>query len=628
MFRTAAMDAAGVCRVSPIGAEAEPAGGVHFRVWAPKARDPMLLIDETEQPLIAEPNGYFSTHVSWATAGARYGYRLDRRDTVMPDPASRFQPEGPSGLSSVIDPSSYTWRDADWKGVSLDRRVVIELHVGTFTPQGTYAAAAEKLPLLADLGITLIEMMPVAEFPGRFGWGYDGVLLFAPTRLYGTPDELRAFIDRAHGLGIGVILDVVYNHLGPADNHLPQFSDCYFTDRYPNEWGDALNFDGPDSAPVREFVCENAACWIREYHFDGLRLDATQQIFDSSSEHIVAEVTRRARQAAGERSIAVIAECETQEARLVRSPGLGGYGVDAIWNEDFHHAARVALTGRREAYYSDYAGSAQELLACAKHGFLYQGQRSNWQGKRRGTAALDLHPAGRVCYLENHDQVANSTGGKRLVDFTDRGRLRAATALLLLGPGVPMLFQGQEFASSRPFLYFADHEGELAAAVAKGRREFLLQFPSVASLELDAPHDPRTFRRCALDWSERERNGWAVALHRDLIALKRHDPVLSRHGSDGLDGAVLGDEAFLLRFFSVACGERLLIVNLGRDLSLRIAPEPLLAPPPGASWRMLWSSEDAAYGGDGARQPEAEDGCWHIQGHAAVLLTSEAGMET
>ena len=339
---------------------------------------------------------------------------------------------------------------------------------------------------------------------------------------------MRGFIDAAHRLGLGVILDVVYNHFGPDANYLPFFSSTYITDKYENEWGDAVNFDGEGSAPVREFVRENAAYWVREFHFDGLRLDATQQIFDDFAAQYRRRADRRgARRRRRPRSVLVVAENEPQEARLVR-PEPRGFGLDGVWNEDLHHASHVTLTARREAYYSDYTGSARELLACVKHGFLYQGQRSTWQKKPRGAPSLDIDQTQRVTFLENHDQVANSGFGKRLVDLTDRARLRAMTALLLLGPGTPMLFQGQEFASATPFLYFADHRSELAEAVAKGRREFLMQFPSLAGVELDAPAAAATFDKCVIDWSERAANAWAVRLHRDLIALRRDDPVLAR----------------------------------------------------------------------------------------------------
>jgi maltooligosyltrehalose trehalohydrolase len=606
----------------PIGAELQPGGGVHFRVWAPRVREIVLHVDGEQHAPQPETDGYYALHVPGARAGSRYGYRVDGGARPLPDPASRFQPEGPHKLSAVVDPAGYHWGDAAWRGCSLEGQVAYEFHVGTFTTGGTWQAAAAKLPLLKEIGISLLEMMPVAEFPGRFGWGYDGVSLFAPTRLYGEPDHLRAFIDRAHQLGLGVVLDVVYNHFGPDGNYLPCFSDTYLTKKYPNEWGDAINFDGEGSAPVREFVRENAAYWIREFHFDGLRLDATQQIFDGSREHIVAELTRVARAAAAPRGVVVIAENEPQDARLVRLPAEGGDGLDAIWNDDFHHTAYIAMTGHCEAYYTDYTGSARELLSCVKHGFLYQGQRSSWQKTRRGSPSLGLEPAHRVTFLENHDQVANSDTGKRLIQRTDDGRLRAMTALLLLGPGTPMLFQGQEFATTSPFLYFADHKPELAELVAKGRREFLLQFPRLAALQLDLPHAEATFRKCVIDWEERDRHGWAVALHRDLIALRRNDPVLSSQRASGRDGSLLAEEAFLVRFFSADHGDRLLIVNLGRDLAPTIFPDPLLAPPEGTSWQLSWSSEDPRYGGHGIREPEAGDGRWFFQGHATALMSA------
>src|SRR6185369_15663527 len=338
----------------PVGAETLPSGGAHFRVWAPRRRVVEVAIEGgTRTPLAAEDNGYFSGAVSGARAGTLYKYRLDGGES-FPDPASRFQPQGPHGPSQVVDPAAYRWRDEGWKGVSLPGQVLYELHVGTFTKEGTWAAAARELPALRELGVTVVEVMPVADFAGRFGWGYDGVDLYAPTRLYGTPDDMRAFVDEAHRVGLGVILDVVYNHLGPSGNYLPQFSERYFTDEYATEWGEPFNYDGEDAAPVREFVVANAGYWIAEFHLDGLRLDATQSMHDASPEHVLAALGREARRAAGARSIIVIAENEPQETRLVRPTEQGGYGLDALWNDDFHHSAMVALTGRSEAYYSDY----------------------------------------------------------------------------------------------------------------------------------------------------------------------------------------------------------------------------------------------------------------------------------
>jgi len=599
---------------------------VHFRVWAPGRRSVEVLVDGegATRRLEPEPGGWFSGLARGLRAGALYRYRLDDGE-ALPDPASRFQPDGPHGPSEVIDPDRFAWTDAGWRGLRPEGQVVYELHVGTFTAEGTWDAAARELRRLAELGVTAVEVMPVADFPGRFGWGYDGVDLFAPTRLYGRPDAFRAFVDHAHALGLGVLLDVVYNHLGPDGCFLRSFSPAYFTTRYEGEWGDPLNLDGEGSGPVRELVVENAAYWIREFHLDGLRLDATQGIFDASERHVLAELSRRAREAAGDRGILLVAENEPQETRSIRPPAQGGHGLDMVWNDDFHHSARVALTGRREAYFSDHRGTPQELVSAAKHGYLFQGQRYAWQGKRRGTPGRDLPRHAFVACLENHDQVANSAEGARLVRLADPGRLRAMTALLLLGPWTPMLFQGQEHGSTRPFLYFADHRGELGANVRRGRTEFLEQFPSIKGAglrdRLADPASPATFAACKLEPFDPERAGQALALHRDLLELRRTDPVLSRQGADGLDGAVLGPEAFCLRWDAPAgrAGGRLLLVNLGAQLDLGSAAEPLVAPPDPRGWRVSWSSEEPRYGGAGTA-PFDDGRAFTLPAHAALLL--------
>jgi len=596
----------------PVGAEVTPEG-VHFRVWAPKRKKVEVATDTGSFELEAEGDGYFSG----IGRGSLYKYRLDGGD-AFPDPASRFQPQGPHGPSQVIDPSTFPWTDEGWRGLRREGQVLYEMHVGTFTPEGTWEAASRELPELARLGVTVIEMMPIAEFPGRFGWGYDGVDLFAPYHLYGKPDDLRRFVDRAHAAGLGVILDVVYNHFGPDGNYLRQYADAWFTDRYENDWGDAIDFE---PGPVREFFLANAGYWIDELHFDGLRLDATQDIHDASGDHILSAIGRRVREAANGRSTYLVAENESQEARLVRD-----FGIDALWNDDFHHTAAVALTGRNEAYYTDYLGTAQELVSAVKYGFLYQGQRYGWQKKRRGSSSLDLPPPAFVSYIQNHDQIANSGRGERCHLLSSPGRFRAMTALLLLAPATPMLFQGQEFCASAPFLYFADHEPELAQAVQKGRLEFLAQFPSLRAPEMRAcipdPREPSTFELCRLDLPERESHAPCYALHRDLLRLRREDPVFRAQGAGGLDGAVLTPEAFVLRYFSQGSqgDDRLLVVNLGRDLSLVPAPEPLLAPPEGACWEVVWSSEDPRYGGCGAPPPEDREGGWRLPGQAAVVL--------
>src|SRR5688572_22146437 len=432
----------------PIGAEVQPDDGTHFRVWAPEPRQIALLLEPRKGPcrevaLDREPGGYYSALATGIGAGDRYRYRLDGE--ILPDPASRFQPDGPFGASEIVDPARFAWTDGSWPGITIQNQIIYEMHVGTFTREGTWRGAMERLPSLARTGITVLEVMPVSEFPGRFGWGYDGVFPYASTRLYGSPDDFRAFVDLAHRLQLGVILDVVYNHLGPDGSVFGRYARAYFSTRYENEWGEALNFDGPDAGPVREYFTSNAGFWIDEYHLDGLRLDATQSIHDGSEDHLVAAVGARARAAARGRDIILVAENEPQHVRIVRPIANGGYGLDALWNDDFHHSAAVAVTGRNEAYYSDHHGTPQEMISAAKYGYLFQGQRYAWQKQSRGTSGLGVRPAAFVNFLENHDQLANSGDGSRTHVRTTPGRYRAMTALLLLMPGTPMLFQGQEF---------------------------------------------------------------------------------------------------------------------------------------------------------------------------------------
>jgi maltooligosyltrehalose trehalohydrolase len=618
----------GQIRRLPIGAEAD-GDGVHFRVWAPRSRSVKVLIFDqpemgalrAEQALESEAEGYFAGRVAGAKAGAHYKFQLDRG--AFPDPASRFQPLGPEGASRVIDPRAFPWTDGAWGGVDREGLIIYEMHVGSFTQTGDWRAAMGQLEELARLGITMIEVMPVADFVGRHGWGYDGVNLFAPTRLYGEPDDFRAFVDKAHSLKIGVLLDVVYNHLGPDGNFLPEFSEAYLSHN-KTDWGNSMNFDGENCGPVREFFLANARYWIEEFHLDGLRIDATQQIFDRSPDHILAAITREVRFAARGRGTYIVGENEPQDARLVRPAELGGFGMDALWNDDFHHSAMVALTGRNEAYYSDYRGSAQEFVSAAKRGFLYQGQYYGWQKKRRGSPCLDLDPARFVTFIQNHDQVANSLSGHRIHTLASAGSLRAMTALLLLGPCTPMLFQGQEFAASTPFLYFADHREELAKAVASGRLEFLKQFPSInapdAAEMVASPEKEETFLRCKLDFADRERQAGIYEMHRDLIALRRTNPLIGRTQPGTFDGAILNQNALALRYFGRAQDDRLLLVNFGTTIQFDPCPEPLLAPPEGLCWDVIWSSEDPRYGGAGTAPLESEQGSWRIPAQAAALL--------
>jgi maltooligosyltrehalose trehalohydrolase len=597
-----------------------PGGGVHFRVWAPKRKRVHVVLESRCFPLLPEGDGYFAGSVDSARAGSRYKFQLDEESYLFPDPESRFQPEGPHGPSEVIDPSIFRWTDSEWTGVDAQGQIVYELHIGTFTPEGTWDAARRQLPDLASIGITVIEVMPIAEFAGARGWGYDGVDLFAPTHLYGSPDDVRNFVNEAHLLGLGVILDVVYNHFGPDGNYVKAFADEYFTDLYRNDWGESIDFS---SAPVREFYLANAACWIGEYHFDGLRLDATQDIHDTSEEHILAAIVKRVRKVAGDRKTYVVAENEPQHSWMIKAPECGGYGISALWNDDFHHSALVAMTGRREGYYTDYRGSPQELLSAAKYGYLFQGQHYKWQQQRRGTPAFDLNPSNFVTCLENHDQVANSARGERLITLTHPALYRAMSAFLMLSPGTPMLFQGQEFGSTRPFVFFCDHAEGLCDQVHSGRREFLSQFRSLAlpemREEIQNPNDAAAFEQSKLDLREGEKNIRIYSLYKDLIALRLSDPVLHWPKQHGIDGAILSGSAFLLRYFDSMHGDRLAIFNLGPDLNLDPAPEPLLAPPRDAIWTLRWSSENPRYGGTGTPPPASEEN-WRMPAYSALLF--------
>ena len=632
---------------------AEPVeGGVHIRVFAPKRKAVAVVFDggsPAPATLTAEADGYFAGLAKGARAGDRYKFKLDGEDYLYPDPASRYQPDGPHGSSQVVDPTRFKWTDGDWKGVTAAGQVLYELHVGTFTRAGTFRSTIDGLAHLRDVGVTCIEMMPVPEFAGTFGWGYDGVDQYAPFHHYGTPDDLRALIDAAHGMGLGVILDLVYNHMGPDGNYMRAFADEYFNKEHMTDWGEALNFDGDHDGPCREYFVQNAVHWVTEYHFDGFRFDATQAIMDQSPEHVLAEIDRTCRAAAGGRSLYLINENEPQNTQLVRRREAGGYGMDANWNDDFHHAALAALSGHNEAYYMDYNGSAQELLSAAKWGYLYQGQRYKWQKRRRGTAAMDLPPTAFVHFLQNHDQIANSGRGFRVHMISSPGQFKAMTAFMLLMPQTPLLFQGQEFAASSTFHYFADHSEDLNKLIAKGRAKELSQFPSVAVPAMQKylldPGARSTFERSKIDLSEKDRqmHKEVYQLHKDLLRLRRETPVFARVQRRGdLDGAVLSPSAFVLRYFAtpgpgtgaetLSTDDRLVLVNLGNDLPMDPCPEPLLAPPPGFRWQVILTTEDPTYGGSGTPPPDTEKEGWHVHGRCTIVMkpvpAGEATVET
>jgi maltooligosyltrehalose trehalohydrolase len=523
----------------------------------------------------------------------------------------------------VVNPDTYEWSDTAWRGLDPARQVIYEMHVGAFTPAGTFDAAAEELAALSTLGVTCIELMPLAEFAGRRGWGYDGVDLFAPFHHYGDPDSLRRFVDRAHAAGLGVILDVVYNHVGADGNYLPQFSAEYFTDRHSNEWGQTLNYY---SDPVRRFAIDNAAYWIREFHMDGLRLDATQSIHDPRHPELLAAINREAREAAHPRTIVISAEDYLQRSELLSPVEAGGAGFDHLWNDDFHHAARVALTGNRGGYFRSYRGQASELLATLRHGFLFQGQYDGWRNSARGSPVRGKPLSAFVAFTQNHDQIANTLFGQRLHRLTSPGRARAMTAILLLGPHTPLLFMGQEFDASSPFAYFADYQGDVAEGLWRGRKNELERFQQYAGAAAQArvmdPSAPETFTRSTLSLGERDAHGPTWRLYRDLIRLRREDAVLARRPQAPIDGAVLSDRAFLLRWFDDEHGDRLLLVNLGDEIETRTIPEPLLASPVGRRWRLHWSSDHPCYEGMGIVDPVQSHG-WTVPPEAACFLLAE-----
>jgi maltooligosyltrehalose trehalohydrolase len=498
-----------------------------FRVWAPRARDVKVEVRGRRIELAAEPQGWFAADMEDVRPGDDYGYSLDG-GPVRPDPRSAWQPAGVHGRSRLVDHAAFPWTDAGWQSAPLDDAVLYELHVGTFTPAGTFEAVIGQLPHLIDLGVSAIELMPVAEFPGRRGWGYDGVALFAPHHAYGGPEGLKRLVDACHAHGLGVILDVVYNHLGPDGNYLQEFGP-YFTDRYTTPWGAAINLDGPDSDAVRSFVVDNAVMWLRDYHCDGLRLDAVHAIFDASALHILEELAVHVDALAGQigRRLHLIAESDLNDPRTVRPIEHGGHGVDAQWSDDFHHALHAVLTGERTGYYADF-GSLADLAAALTRVFVYDGRYSAHRRRRHGRPATGLPGSRFLGYLQNHDQVGNRAAGERATALMREGRLRIGAALVICAPFIPLLFQGEEWGASTPFLYFTDHQDpELARAVRQGRQREFGSFGGWSTVVPD-PQAEATFWRSQLDWRELARPPHAGLLgwYRDLVALRRRTPAL------------------------------------------------------------------------------------------------------
>jgi maltooligosyltrehalose trehalohydrolase len=586
---------------APVFGAVADADGIRFRVWAPDARSVQVHLrrpGETRETRLELPAGCCGTHeavIPHARPGDRYAYSIDG-GSPLPDPASRFLPDGVHGWSEIVDPSRFAWTDAEWNGVDPHRAVVYELHVGTFTPEGTFAAAAEKIPYLADLGITAIELMPLGDFPGRWNWGYDGVALYAPSRAYGHPDHLRALVNTAHEAGMGVIVDVVYNHLGPEGAYLPAFSRQFLTAKHHTPWGHAVNLDDEGSSAVRELLSDNALHWIHEYHADGLRLDATHALIDSHPRHFVAELAGCVH-AATDPPPVIYAEDSRNLAVMVDDPSRDGWGLDGVWADDFHHVVRCMLTGDRHGYYVDYRGTAGELAATLGRGWLFAGQRSLHQGGPRGTDPSQVPMRKAVICVQNHDQIGNRALGDRLHHAVEPAAWRAAVTVLLTAPMTPLLFMGQEWATSAPFQFFTDFAPELGEKVGEGRRREFRAFPEFSTPEaagrIPAPQAESTFLASRLRWDEQDAPDHAAALrlHRALLHLRRDRASLQASDACTCAAVPVGEDTVV--FQRDAAGDALVVVARMRGCGTVTVPSLH-----GGGYHPILDTEDPAFAPD------------------------------
>jgi maltooligosyltrehalose trehalohydrolase len=582
---------------------AEPIGkGVSFRTWASdKTRVDLVMMDDSgsslqELPMSRDAEGYYHTENPNASAGMLYQYRLDGR--LLPDPASRFQPLGVHGPSQVIDPSTFRWTDEEWRRPNINDWVIYELHVGTFTPQGAYLSIIDHFEHLIRLGVTVIELMPIADFPGKRNWGYDGVTLYAPCHSYGTPDDLRYLINSAHQAGLAIILDSVYNHLGPDGNYLGDYSAKYFNAKHHTPWGAAFNFDAADSAFVRRLFVENVIYWLEDFHFDGFRLDATQAIPDDSAKHLIQEITEETQK----RGAWVICEDPRNDRRIVTPRSKGGYGCDAVWADDFHHVVRVQMTGEEEGYLGYFKGTPEELLRTVQQGWLFTGQIQK-DGIPRGTAGADIEPQHFVHCVSNHDQVGNRAYGDRLHQVISPEAYRAASTLLLLSPYTPMLFMGQEWGCSSPFFYFTDHEPQLGHNVTEGRRKEFEQFSAFRDPEsrkkIPDPQAEDTFLKSKLTWQDlsNPRNGVLLRLYQDLIRFRRTRLTERRRGTWQVE--LVAPFTLALRYRNISgSASALALVQLVPAKTILDAGVPILRPPKRAGWQLAISSNQSIYGGE------------------------------
>ncbi|MFS8066210.1 MAG: malto-oligosyltrehalose trehalohydrolase, partial [Byssovorax sp.] len=586
-----------------------------FRIWAPDHDVAELVLYGADraialsQPMRRERGGFFSASAPIPPGERRllYAFRLDGAGP-FPDPCSGSQPFGVHGPSEVID-LDFAWTDAGFPGIALADLVLYELHVGTATPEGTFEALIPRLQDLVEIGITAIELMPIAAFPGRWNWGYDGVSLRAPAAVYGGPRGLMRLVDGAHARGLAVILDVVYNHLGPDGNYLRCFSERYFTSRRSTPWGEAIDVDGPGAEPVRELLLGSAAMWIERYHLDGLRLDATHAIEDSGPVHILREIGERVREAGGARSTVVIAEDERNEASLVRSVEAGGLGLDAVWSDDLYYQLSLAFGGEVGIFGEDFTASTTEIAATLTRGWLYEGQVSPRLGRARGTSACDVAAPQLVTFLQNHDQVGNRARGDRLAARVSPAAFRAMSALLLLAPYTPLIFMGQEWNATSPFFYFTDHQGELGRLVTEGRRRDLGASGLPGAAETPDPQAETTFRRSKLDWAERELPAHAgvLALYRELLRLRAEHPALRERARGTFAARPLGEHALLLDREGGGLCVTVLVNVRGR-----------LVHPVGRGHRVLLSTEERRFDGCGA--PALRHGIAYLEGPAALVL--------
>jgi malto-oligosyltrehalose trehalohydrolase len=570
----------------PFGVEIQPDGAFRFRLWAPGARRVDLCLEAAPKeiilPMKRDNNGWYSLVTDHAQAGARYRYGIDGEQRV-PDPVSRYQPNDIHGPSEVIDPAACEWKDSEWHGRPWEEVVLYELHVGTFSEAGNYAGVIQRLDELVDLGVTAIELMPLADFPGRRNWGYDGVFLFSPDSRYGRPEELKELVQCAHQRGLMMFLDVVYNHFGPEGNYLHGYAPSFFTDRHHAPWGAAINYDGTDSRTVRDFFIHNALYWLEEYHFDGLRLDAVHAIVDDTRPDILQEIARAVMAGPGaSRQIHLVLENDNNATKyLERDSAMQPCAYVAQWNDDIHHVLHVMTTGERSGYYEDYADTpARHLGRCLTEGFAYQGEPSRYRhGAPRGESCRELPPTAFVSFLQNHDQIGNRAMGERITELASVEALRAATAILLLAPSPPMIFMGQEWSEQHPFLFFCDFGPELAGAVTEGRRKEFARFPEFSDAKARAripdPNDEQTFIRSCLDWAA-SRSGKPRAwrqFHKDLLALRARDIVPRLRGLRSGDANFEVLNATALRVhWQLGDGSHLtLLANLSENPSITLS---------------------------------------------------------